>query len=367
MRIISLFAFIVVSTSLLSESYHHAGAIGIDSASHGLLYGGRVVRRYGVSGDMYRGFQERAENPNIKGPNPKVPSPDAKGLNTKVPGPNTKVPQGPNTKVPQGPNTKVPQGPNTKVPQGSNTKVPGPNTKVPPGPNTNPDIKVPDDEVVKGKDPTPPPVQAPAPAPTPKTKNPKIQGPPPSNTAGTDDTTDTTLTQDDGQDPNTQSEGQAGTPTVATGSMSSQAIGGLAAVGGVFVLVGGLFAFSQRRKNKEMTKSIVSNSAKAWEQQNSAYEIMEEETKPIGSYIVIATYTPTLADELDIQPGDTVTILVEYDDGWVQGINETRGGTKGVFPRHCVDMSHTPNKTKNNKRSSSMGGYTEGYTEVDLS
>ncbi len=117
-----------------------------------------------------------------------------------------------------------------------------------------------------------------------------------------------------------------------------------------------------------MTKNIVSNSAKAGEQQNSTYEIMEEETKPVGSFIVVATYIPTLADELDIQPGDKVTILVEYDDGWVQGINETRGGIKGVFPRHCVDMSHAPNKIyKNNKRSSSMGGYTEGYTEVDLS
>jgi len=117
-----------------------------------------------------------------------------------------------------------------------------------------------------------------------------------------------------------------------------------------------------------MTKSIVSSSAKAWEQQNSAYEVLEEEAKPLGSYKVIATYTPTLADELDIQPGDTVAILVEYDDGWVQGINETRGGIKGVFPRHCVDMNRASNKAyKNNKRSSSMGGYTEKYTEVDLS
>lgn len=184
------------------------------------------------------------------------------------------------------------------------------------------------------------------------------------------DTTDNTLPKDDKDDPDqAAAQAQAGsTPTVNTGPLSSSAIGGLAAVGGVFVLVGGLFAFSQRRKNNEMTKSIVSSSAKAWEQQNSAYEVLEEEAKPLGSYKVIATYSPTLADELDIQPGDTVTILVEYDDGWVQGINETRGGIKGVFPRHCVDMNRASNKAnKNNKRSSSMGGYTERYTEVDLS
>ncbi|CAI2173830.1 6289_t:CDS:2 [Funneliformis geosporum] len=143
-------------------------------------------------------------------------------------------------------------------------------------------------------------------------------------------------------------------PQVITDGLSYQAIAGLTTVGGVMVLVTGLFAFVRRKKNKEMTNSIVSTSATAWEQQNSAYETMDEETKPLGSYSVIATYAPALADELDIQPGDKVTILVEYDDGWVQGINETRGGTKGVFPRHCVDM----NTALNGKRSSSIGGYT---------
>ncbi|RKP22270.1 hypothetical protein SYNPS1DRAFT_18733 [Syncephalis pseudoplumigaleata] len=56
-------------------------------------------------------------------------------------------------------------------------------------------------------------------------------------------------------------------------------------------------------------------------------------------YPVISTYTPTLGDELEIQPGDKVSILIEYDDGWCQGVNHTRGGLKGVFPRHCVDMT----------------------------
>lgn len=56
----------------------------------------------------------------------------------------------------------------------------------------------------------------------------------------------------------------------------------------------------------------------------------------LGVYTVVSTYTPTLSDEIDIQPGDKVEILIEYDDGWCQGINLSRGNIKGVFPRHCV-------------------------------
>jgi len=56
-------------------------------------------------------------------------------------------------------------------------------------------------------------------------------------------------------------------------------------------------------------------------------------------YTVVSTYTPTLGDELEIQTGDKVVVLVEYDDGWCQGVNHSRGNSKGVFPKHCVDMS----------------------------
>ncbi|RKP14003.1 hypothetical protein BJ684DRAFT_15650 [Piptocephalis cylindrospora] len=56
-------------------------------------------------------------------------------------------------------------------------------------------------------------------------------------------------------------------------------------------------------------------------------------------YPVVSTYTPTLGDELEIQPGDQVQVIVEYDDGWCQGLNLSRGNAKGVFPKHCVDMT----------------------------
>lgn len=59
----------------------------------------------------------------------------------------------------------------------------------------------------------------------------------------------------------------------------------------------------------------------------------------VGVFYVAATYTPTLSDEIDIQTGDQVEVLVEYDDGWCQGINLTRGNAKGVFPKHCIDYT----------------------------
>ncbi|KAI8388573.1 uncharacterized protein BYT42DRAFT_468088, partial [Radiomyces spectabilis] len=59
----------------------------------------------------------------------------------------------------------------------------------------------------------------------------------------------------------------------------------------------------------------------------------------LGVGIVVSTYTPTLHDEISIQRGDRVELLAEYDDGWCQGINLTRGNAKGVFPKHCVNFA----------------------------
>lgn len=78
----------------------------------------------------------------------------------------------------------------------------------------------------------------------------------------------------------------------------------------------------------------------------------------VGVFHVAATYTPTLSDEIDIQTGDQVEVLVEYDDGWCQGINLSRGNAKGVFPKHCIDyasgVSSSGNSTDRAKRVSSM-------------
>jgi hypothetical protein len=67
----------------------------------------------------------------------------------------------------------------------------------------------------------------------------------------------------------------------------------------------------------------------------------KEPQQSLGVYTVVATYSPTLSDEIDIQIGDQVEVLVEYDDGWCQGINLSRNNAKGVFPKHCLDFSST--------------------------
>jgi hypothetical protein len=83
----------------------------------------------------------------------------------------------------------------------------------------------------------------------------------------------------------------------------------------------------------------------------------EQTTTPsLGIFIVIATYIPTLSDELEIEPGDQIELIVEYDDGWCQGVNISKGYTRGVFPRHCIDYAtapsnHTPAATIDSGRS----------------
>ncbi|CEP12186.1 hypothetical protein [Parasitella parasitica] len=80
----------------------------------------------------------------------------------------------------------------------------------------------------------------------------------------------------------------------------------------------------------------------------------------LGIFTVIATYIPTLSDELEIDPGDQIELFVEYDDGWCQGVNISKGYAKGVFPRHCIDYAtalsnYSPNpEFERSKRVSSM-------------
>jgi outer membrane biosynthesis protein TonB len=142
---------------------------------------------------------------------------------------------------------------------------------------------------------------------------------------------------------------------VPTGTLSTGAIAGLSVVGGIFVVGIALFAFVRKKKRDERTSAIVAKSAMAFEQQTHDYEKLEEPS--LGTFTVINTYTPTMDDELEIQPGDKVTVLMTYDDGWVQGVNETRDGAKGVFPRHCIDIDGKRTMAYE-KRSSSIGGFT---------
>ncbi|CAG8489468.1 8271_t:CDS:2 [Paraglomus occultum] len=144
---------------------------------------------------------------------------------------------------------------------------------------------------------------------------------------------------------------------VPTGTLSTGAIAGLSVVAGIFVVGAIIFACVRKKKRDERTSAIVAKSAVAFEQQTHDYEKLEE-PESLGTFTVVSTYTPNMDDELEIQPGDKVTVLVTYDDGWVQGVNETRDGAKGVFPRHCIDMDGKKTSTAYEKRSSSMNGFT---------
>ncbi|KAF9956524.1 hypothetical protein BGZ72_002695 [Mortierella alpina] len=187
------------------------------------------------------------------------------------------------------------------------------------------------------------------------------------------------------------------TGTAAAGSgegvptgVSTKVLIGLGTVGGFFVFALGGLAFCRHRKKKNLASALLQQTAQF--NNNNPYAKLPEPvaspkeslpmtpTKPMGTYNVVATYTPALADEIEIALGDSVTILQEYDDGWCMGVNNTRGGAKGVFPRHCVEMGpyegsqhgapggpHFPPspsfKATTNKRISSIapaGGWNDG-------
>lgn len=99
----------------------------------------------------------------------------------------------------------------------------------------------------------------------------------------------------------------------------------------------------------------------------------QEESKPIGTFTVLSIFTPSMSDELEVQLGDKVTVLTEYDDGWVTGINESRGRLRGVLPRICLDcdtlsgdseVSAADASGKVRRSSSKSGGSLHTFTVI---
>ncbi|KAG0288477.1 hypothetical protein BGZ96_007756 [Linnemannia gamsii] len=187
-----------------------------------------------------------------------------------------------------------------------------------------------------------------------------------------------------GPDPSSPSD--AGVPT----TVSKSVFIGLGTVGGLIVFALGGVAFCRHRKKKNLATALLQQTAQF--NNNNPYAKLPEPaatpkeslpmtpTKPLGTYNVVATYTPALADEIEIGLGDSVTILQEYDDGWCMGVNNSRGGVKGVFPRHCVEMGpyegsqhgapggpHYPPspsfKATANKRMSSIAPASQGWND----
>ncbi|KAG0217763.1 hypothetical protein BGX33_009642 [Mortierella sp. NVP41] len=145
-------------------------------------------------------------------------------------------------------------------------------------------------------------------------------------------------------DPNsTNPNSDSGVPT----GVSKSVLIGLGTVGGMIAFALGGLAFCRHRKKKNLATALLQQTAQF--NNNNPYAKLPEPaatpkeslpmtpTKPLGTYNVVAIYTPALDDEIQLGLGDSVTILQEYDDGWCMGINNSRGGIKGVFPHHCVE------------------------------
>ncbi|KAI0042400.1 hypothetical protein FA95DRAFT_1500146 [Auriscalpium vulgare] len=49
---------------------------------------------------------------------------------------------------------------------------------------------------------------------------------------------------------------------------------------------------------------------------------------------VIRPFAPTLHDELSVDPGDLVTVVTAFDDGWAQ-VKKKIDGTTGLIPIDC--------------------------------
>ncbi|KAG0281137.1 hypothetical protein BGZ95_006629 [Linnemannia exigua] len=146
---------------------------------------------------------------------------------------------------------------------------------------------------------------------------------------------------------------------------------GLGAVGSLFLFALGGLAFCRHRKKKNLAAALLEQTAQF--NHNNPYAKISEATvnsnnanmsgkeslpmtptKPIGTFSVVSDYTPAMPDEIEIYYGDSVTVLQEYDDGWCMGINNSRGGIKGVVPRHCLSGGH------NNNNNTYDGGHHGG-------
>ncbi|KAG0299560.1 hypothetical protein BGZ98_009947 [Dissophora globulifera] len=138
-----------------------------------------------------------------------------------------------------------------------------------------------------------------------------------------------------------------GDETTVPTKVSEKVLIGLGAAGGLLVCMLGMIALCRHRRKKNLAEALLRQTAQF--NHNNPYAKLSEPamgakdiksaspTKPIGTYSVIAMYTPALADEIEIHVGDSVTILQEYDDGWCLGMNNSRSGIEGVFPRHCLE------------------------------
>ncbi|KAF9429265.1 hypothetical protein BGZ76_001583 [Entomortierella beljakovae] len=233
----------------------------------------------------------------------------------------------------------------------------------------------------------PPPAQSPQPKPSnpnPPSPRPTTHSDKPSNSHS-----GATTTVESSSGSVTTAPSSTGTPMAGDEvptKVSTKVLIGIGTVCGLLIFILSGMAFCRHQRKKKLATALLEQTAQF--NHNNPYAKLSEPmvaakeslpmtpTKPIGTFGAISTYTPALADEIEICVGESVTILQEYDDGWCLAINNSRNGIKGVVPRHCLEGYndaqyddelgyYPPNtgfKAMANKRISSIpaGGWNNG-------
>ncbi|KAL1915604.1 uncharacterized protein VTP21DRAFT_6728 [Calcarisporiella thermophila] len=108
----------------------------------------------------------------------------------------------------------------------------------------------------------------------------------------------------------------------------------------LFVTVGffGFRFYRRQRPEKPKCNSLTTVSPSETRIFANSTPLSFDSSQVLKCYTALNTFIPRLGDEIFVQPGDNVAVLEEYQDGWVLGLNKTRGNAKGMLPRNCLDM-----------------------------
>ncbi|KAJ3191987.1 hypothetical protein HDU67_005654 [Dinochytrium kinnereticum] len=79
---------------------------------------------------------------------------------------------------------------------------------------------------------------------------------------------------------------------------------------------------------------------------------------------VVYDYTALMPDELDLEPGEIITVTALFDDGWGHGII---GESRGAFPLACVAPldNNTGAGTSSNARLSILNRRSSLYSSMN--
>jgi len=71
----------------------------------------------------------------------------------------------------------------------------------------------------------------------------------------------------------------------------------------------------------------------------STYSPKSANLSPFAGALVMCTFITNLPDELSIKVGETIHVLMEYDDGWALCVNAN--GQQGMIPVECLNGGRT--------------------------